>query len=178
MLPTTIQAIFDNYFDYLQVRNLNWTPAAVPEDMLAGKRDEDEELSPWSPVVSRVTRDELVVFGQELGVRLGPQYSEVLQYKHFMELEVGDLSFFAHPSIGWQNKIAAQIFQGHPKELHFDKGMMPFARCGDWGLYCFCIKEPQANGEYAVYRWDHDDPQSFELVAPDLYCALLELSVM
>lgn len=44
-----------------------------------------------------------------------------------------------------------------------------------WGLYCFSIDEVQTNGEYAVYRWDHDDPKHFERVSSDLYAALIGL---
>jgi len=173
MLPVQLQAVFDSYFGYLKEKGLDWVPVTVPADMVSGKPD--GEFVQWHPVTSRVTAAELREAGATLGATLSPQYSAILQYKHFMELAVGDLGFFAHPSTGWQQVLATHVFQGHPRELLLDKGFLPFANCGDWGLYCFRLAERRTDGEYLVFRWDHDDPQQFEQVALDLYSALLQL---
>ena len=174
MIPTQIQESIDKHFSYLLERNLNYSPLAVPSDMALGETDE-EGLTPWGPIASRVTGAELKVAEEFLGIRISPQYASILQYKHFMELQVGDLDFFAHPSSSWQERIAAHVYHGHPRALLFDRGFFPFASWDEWGLYCFRIDEVQTNGEYAVYRWDHDDPKHFERVSSDLYATLIGL---
>jgi hypothetical protein len=175
MIPAQVQESIDKYFSHLLERNINCSPWAVPADMALGEADE-EGLTQWRPIASRVTYAELKITEELLGVRISPQYASILQYKHFMELQVGDLNFFAHPSTGWRERIAAQVFRGHPRALLFDRGFVPFANWDDWGLYCFRIEEVQADSEYAVYRWDHDDPQQFERVSSDLYGALIGMT--
>ena len=175
MLPPQIQAAFDSYFAYLVEKKLDWLPVDVPKEMTVDGPDEEDFIQ-WRPVMSRVTSADLTEAGRSLGVHFGPQYADVLQYKHFMQLEVGDLCFFAHPSEGWNEVLTAHVLRGHPRELLLNKGMLPFASCSDWGLYCFRLAEQLPSGEYAVYRWDHDDPQSFQPLGQDLYGTLLGLA--
>lgn len=177
MLPLQIQAAFDSYFSYLVKNKIDWLPIDVPKEMTIGGPDEEDFIQ-WRPVMSRVTPADLTEFGRSLGVRFGPQYSAVLQYKHFMQLEIYDLGFFPHPSEGWMDSLSTHVLQGHPRELLLDKGMLPFANCSDWGLYCFRLAEQCPSGEYAVYRWDHDDPQNFEPLGQDLYGTLLAFAAM
>jgi hypothetical protein len=175
MLPLSVQTLIDSYFRYLAESGINWTPRDVPADMRLGGPDE-EELFQWQPVTSQISVEELESAARALGVEFGPQYSAVLQYRHFMELQIDDLNFFPHPSEGWKQSLAEHVLNGHPRELLLDRGMLPFAFCGDWGLYCFRLAEQLPSGEYAVYRWDHDFPQNFEPMGRDLFGTLLSLA--
>lgn len=175
MLPLPIQTIIDSYFSYLVEKGINWIPRDVPMEMRVGGPDEEECLQ-WRPIVSQLTAVDLVDAAKPLGVTFGPQYSAVLQYKHFMELQIKDLNFFPHPSEDWKKSLADHVLRGHPRELLLDKGMLPFAFCGDWGLYCFHLTERLSSGEYAVYRWDHDFPEHFESMGQDLFGTLLGLA--
>ncbi len=175
MLPSPIQTVIDSYFSYLAESGINWTTRDVPTDMRIDGPDEEEYFQ-WQPVISRVTTEELTEAARRLGVTFGPQYSAVLKYKHFMELQIGDLNFYPHPSEAWKESLAEHVLDGHPKELLLDRGMLPFAWCGDWGLYCFRLAEQLPSGEYAVYRWDHDFPEDFEPLGQDLFGVLVRLA--
>lgn len=84
-----------------------------------------------------------------------------------------DVGFFAHPSTGWQNSIKKQIFNGWPYEQLFGKGYLPFADYSDWGLWCFATQEKNDDGEYPVYLWDHELPDTFDFVSATLHSALV-----
>jgi len=48
----------------------------------------------------------------------------------------------------------------------------PSQNYSDWGLLCFRVTEQNTDGEYPVYRWDHERPEKFEFFATDLRSAL------
>jgi hypothetical protein len=82
------------------------------------------------------------------------------------------VSLFSHPAGTWKVSITKAVFGGCPKELLIEKGYLPFADYSDWGLLCFCVRKPNSEGEYPIYRWDHEQPEKFEFFAPDLRSAL------
>jgi hypothetical protein len=163
-------AIVDEFLERWIAEELNCLPVPVPPDMATGRKQDD--WSYWVPVKSSVTPAELSLFEQELGVQFSPQYKSLLKHKHFLELQIEDVGFFAHPSTGWQDSIRKHVLDGWPREWLLDKGFLPFAEYSDWGLWCFSIREIDSRGEYAVYLWDHDRPDQFQRVASTLESAL------
>jgi hypothetical protein len=158
--------IIDHSLDRWVREKLNCLPQPIPQDMATGEKEDDWRY--WVPIRSAVSSPQLAELEQELGVRFSPQYRLLLQHKHFMELHVGEVGFFQHPSTGWQAILKAQIFDGWPHELLLGKGFFPFAEYSDWGLWCFSVREEASSGEYPVYLWDHDRPDEFKFVAATL----------
>lgn len=168
MLQPAVRNAIDSYLSMLLERGLNWYPAhVVPQDMRASEVDEEEGLVAWKPVPASFDKTDIAKLEAAIDAPLSHQFLGLLSYKHFLELHLGDMWLFAHPSRGWQDALYDQVFRGHPRELLFDKGFLPFAGWSDWGLYCFCLHEKNASGEYAVYQWDHDDPKEFVFIAHD-----------
>ena len=148
----------------------NSTPGVVPEAMQTGESEDDWTF--WKAINSTVTDRDIAEINDLLGVDLSPQYIDLLRHKHFMELQFGEISILPHPVGSWKQSILKEVFSGYPKELLIEKGFLPFASYNDWGLLCFGIAEKNTEGEYPIYRWDHDRPQEFEFIAPDLESAL------
>jgi hypothetical protein len=155
---------------YWYCNTLNCLPGKIPEPMRTGETQDD--WSYWRALASTVSEDDITDMERVLRVRLSPQYKELLRHKHFMEVQIGEVSIFAHPIGTWKRSITDGVFSGYPKELLIEKGYLPFAKYSDWGLLCFHITEPNADGEYPVYRWDHERSEEFQYFAPDLRSAL------
>lgn len=165
MLQPHICHAVEKYFSFVLNQGVNWSPEhLVPPDMRLGEVDVEEQLVAWKPIPSTVAAGDIAKVEHALSARLSPQFVDLLSYKHFMELHLGDMWFFAHPSRGWEDVLTDHVFRGHPRELLVDKGFLPFAAWADWGLYCFSLGERNSDGEYAVYQWDHDDPHKFSAV--------------
>lgn len=167
----TLLEIVNQFLDRWVSEGINCLPKPIPDDMATGQKQDDWNF--WVPIDSTVTLADLSQLEQEIGVPLSPQYKSLLQHKHFMELQVLDVGFFAHPSTGWQNSIKKQIFNGWPYEQLFGKGYLPFADYSDWGLWCFATQEKNDDGEYPVYLWDHELPDTFDFVSATLHSALV-----
>ena len=166
MLQSDVYSAIDSYLSSIAEMGINWYPDhIVPVEMRSSDVDHDEGLVAWKPVASLVEDIDVEAVNSAVNAVLSPQFVKVLKYKNFMELHLGDMWFFAHPTRGWQDILIGKVFDGHPRELLFDKGFLPFAGCSDWGLYCFCLDQRHSDGEYVVYQWDHADPENFHMVA-------------
>jgi hypothetical protein len=166
MLQSTIRSAADSYFSLIVEQGVNWYPEhLVPAEMRASEVDQDEGLVAWKPMPSQVRNTDVAEVEAALKTSLSPQFVELLGYKHFMELHLGDMWLFAHPLLDWQDVLIKQVFESHPRKLLIDKGFLPFAGWSDWGRYCFSLNQRYPSGEYAVYQWDHSDPENFHFVA-------------
>ena len=176
-LSLEVRTIIDGALDTAIRNGLNWSPREVPADMSIGETEEYDPgsyLTRWLPTPSRVSPSEIREVSESLGIVITDQYASVLQYKHFMDMAVGDMKFFPHPSAGWQRKLVDHALNGHPRRLLADRGYIPFARRDDWGLYCFHTGGDLIDGEYRIFSWDHDDPTAFIGVASDLFTAMAQ----
>lgn len=169
-MPNTIAHLIDESLADCESRKLNCHPGTVPDAMQTGEIRDDWKY--WRAIESTVTDQDIQDMERLLQVRISPQYQELLRHKHFIELQIGEISIFPHPVGTWKSSITQAVFGGYPKELLIQRGYLPFADYSDWGLLCFQVTEANADGEYAVYRWDHDRPEEFEFFAPDLRSAL------
>ena len=165
-----IKRLIDESLADWEARKLNCLPVDVPESMQTGETEDDWKF--WRAIDSTVTEEDLEEIEELLGVKPSPQYRELLQHKPFMEVQIGEASIFPHPEGTWKASISEAVFGGYPKELLIEKGYLPFANYSDWGLLCFGIASPESNGEYPVFRWDHERPEEFEMFASDLRSAL------
>ncbi|MFT3777907.1 MAG: SMI1/KNR4 family protein [Ottowia sp.] len=171
----TLLEIVDKFLDRSVSEGINCLPMPIPADMATGQVQDDWNY--WIPIDSKVTDSKLKQLETEIGLILSPQYKSILQHRHFMSLQIQNVGFFKHPSVGWQESLKKEIFHGGPYELLLGKGFLPFADYSDWGLWCFSIKEQDSQGEYSVYLWDHDQPDKLEFVSGSLHSALIaELS--
>ena len=155
-MPWTITGLVDQSLAHWESKKLNCIPGAVPEAMRTGEIQDDWKY--WRAINSTVTDQDIEEMQRLLGVRISKQYQELLRHKHFIELQIGEVSIFPHPVEGWKSRITKAVFGGYPKELLIEKGYLPFADYSDWGLLCFRVTEQNADGEYPVYRWDHEKP--------------------
>lgn len=169
-MPSTITGIVDQSLADWESKKLNCHPGVVPEAMRTGEVQDDWKY--WRAINSTVTDQDIEEMERLLGVRICKQYQELLRHKHFIELQIGEVSIFSHPVGTWKASITKAVFRGYPKELLIGKGYLPFADYSDWGLLCFRVTERNADAEYPVYRWDHERPEKFEFFAPDLRSAL------
>lgn len=169
-MPKLVAQFIDDSLANWESKKLNCLPGKIPDAMRTGETQDD--WSYWRALASTVSEDDINDMERVLHVRLSPQYKELLQHKHFMEVQIGEVSIFAHPIETWKTSITDAVFGGYPKELLIEKGYLPFANYSDWGLLCFHIIEHNADGEYPVYRWDHERSEVFEYFAPDLRSAL------
>ena len=170
-----IRDVIDACLDVAIREGRNWSPREVPADMATGEREEYDPgsfLTRWIPTASRVSSSDISDVSVALGIEVSDQYAAVLQHKHFMDLSVGDMKFFPHPSVGWQRKLVDHVLNGHPRRLLSDRGYFPFARRDDWGLYCFHLDGRRLGSEHKIFSWDHDDPTAFFEVATDLLAAM------
>ncbi|GAA5496814.1 hypothetical protein Rhal01_02999 [Rubritalea halochordaticola] len=151
---------------------LNCHPGHIPSNMLTGEAQDDWAF--WVAVPSTVTDGDIAELEGEWAIRLSPQYREVLQHRHFIELQIGEVSLFPHPSDGWKEAIRKRVFGCYPRELLYGRGFLPFADFSDWGLWCFGINDQNVDGEYPIYLWDHDKPDEFQRIADDLTSGLTE----
>jgi hypothetical protein len=169
-MPSTIASLVDEALADRERKKLNCHPGMVPESMQTGEVEGDWKY--WRALKSTVSEQDLEELERLLGVRISKQYQEILQHKHFIELQIGEVSFFSHPVDSWMSTIRTAVFEGYPKEFLIEKGYLPFADYSDWGLLCFRITERNADGEYPVYLWDHECPEKLNFFAPDLGSAL------
>ena len=169
-MPKAITQLIDESLADSESKKLNCRPGEIPDAMQTGESQDDWKY--WRAVASTVTDLDMLDMEGLLGVHLSPQYQELLRHKHFIELQIGEASIFSHPIGTWKATIKEAVFGGYPKELLIEKGYLPFADYSDWGLLCFRVTEQNANGEYPIYRWDHECPEEFEYFAPDLRSAL------
>ena len=88
--------IIDTTLDYWMSEKGNCLPQVIPQDMAAGKTEDGWNY--WKPVRSSVSLAQLVELEEQFGVRFSPQYKLLLQHKHFMQLRVGEVSFFNTPA--------------------------------------------------------------------------------
>jgi len=169
-MPSTISHLIDESLSDWESKKLNCHPGEIPEAMQTGEVQEDWKY--WRAIESTVTDQDIEEMEHLLGVRLSHQYVELLRHKHFIELQIGEASIFSHPVGTWKSSITKAVFRGYPKQLLIEKGYLPFADYSDWGLLCFRVTEHNTDGEYSVYRWDHERPEEFEFFASDLRSAL------
>jgi hypothetical protein len=162
--------IIDEALEDWIAKDLNCFPSDIPENMATGKSSNDWNY--WKPINSTVTDDEIKNLEKILGVNFPEQYKVLLKYNHFIELYIGEVGFFSHPSIGWRASIENNVLKGYPREHLLDKGYLPFANYSDWGLWCFSLNERNEQNECPVYLWDHERPDDFEFVADNLEAAL------
>lgn len=161
-------SILDSRLDLWVSEHLNALPGPIPEDMATGETSDDWNF--WVPVPSLVTAESLLEIEAQLAVALSPQYKALLQHKHFMELNVGDVHFFPHPTVGWRELLLRETLQNYGFLL--ERSFLPFAVFSDWGLWCFSVEEPDPNGEYSIHQWDHDRPDEMVFVGETLLDAL------
>ena len=167
-----IKDLLDDALAHWEGLNLNCHPGHIPANMRTGETQ--DEWTFWTAIPSTVTDADIAGLDDEWAIKISPQYREVLQHRHFIELQIGEVSLFPHPSDGWMEAIRKRVFGGYPKELLIERGFLPFADFSDWGLWCFGLNEPNEAGEHPIYLWDHDRPEEFQRVADDLASGLKE----
>ena len=119
-----ITEIVDTYLNRWVERDLNSIPGDVPSNMQTGQIEDDWVY--WKPIESTVTDDELEDIQNTLGARFPGSYKTLLRHKHFIELNIAQVSFIAHPTFSWRLEITKTVFESWPRELLIDKGFSSF----------------------------------------------------
>jgi hypothetical protein len=166
-----MKSLIDQALDYFTAMDANAIPGQVPSDMQTGRTQDDWIY--WQPIDSNVSDSDIFEMEQHFGFKFPPSYIDLLKHKHFIELHIGEVSFFKHPSVGWKSELKEAVSNGYPKDHLITKGYFPFAHFSDWGLWCFGVNERDQNGECAIYLWDHEQPELFKRVADNIRDGLL-----
>lgn len=120
-----------------------------------------EDSIAWKAIDSLISNQETEQVEAELKVRLPDSYKYYLQYKNFYELaHLTDVWMFCPliPQV-WQTKIKQAAFNQYRRGYLYEKGLVPFADCSDWGAVCFNTNVKQDDGEYEIVIWDHERPR-------------------
>lgn len=133
----------------------NRLPVIIEPEMADPNQNKKEEWQTWYPIFSKVTESDIEEFEKEIGHKLPVDYKTFLTYKHFYELHISQ-SVFQHPVKFWKSIQLELIFEGYPTEYLIEKGYLPFATWGDWGLLCFDTNRNNEEYNYPVILWDHD----------------------
>ena len=164
-----ITEIIDKHLNHWKKKGGNFTLDPLPKEMFTGEFfDEEDEVKYWKPIESSVTQEQIKELEKEFNTKFPSLYKQLLLHKHFIELHIGQVSIFSHPSEGWQNRLRKRVLDGWPKEDLIEKGLLPFADYNDWGLLCFDTNEEST----PIILWDHEVADQKKLFAEDLVEAL------
>ena len=166
-----VETVIDKYISKWEDIGLNLFITSQYQDMISGS---NEFGTTWKPIESTVTDRQLIELEKSIGYDLPVSFKDFLKYKHFIELHIGEVEFFSHPSSDWQKHILEPIFDGYPTDCLIEKGLMPFANYSDWGHVCFNLTN-MINNESAVYLWDHERANEVELVYPSFESMILTI---
>ena len=170
-----IASLIDRHLEKWMEIGANFHPGIIPLDMTILKNNDG--WTQWKPIPSTVTDEQLNEIQNTIGATFPKQFVTLLKHRHFIELQIGEISLASHPSDFWRLSLSNMAFDTWPKEWLIDKGYMPFATYSDWGMWCFGINQLSPNGECPVYQWDHEIHDKFDLVGQDLLSSLmLEIS--
>lgn len=178
MKEQTIKNIVDNYLDKLVEDELNALPIHIEPEMTGPSMDEeedDEEWQTWLPIDSKVTDEEIEELESRVGYKFPDDYKSFLKHKHFYELQISEASFCEHPVNTWRASLSEMIFDGYPREFLIDKGYIPFANWGDWGLLCFDTNRNKDDHNYPIVLWDHEVADEFEDKSSSFYDLIIQL---
>lgn len=164
-----VKAVIDKYLNEWKEMGLNLFISTQYKDMIAGT---NELGTTWKPIDSTVTTEQLEELEETIRHQLPASFKDFLKYKHFIELHIGEIEFFSHPTNDWQKSILYPVFNGYPTEYLIDKGIMPFANYSDWGHVCFDLNKLNHS---AVFLWDHEWPDDLELLYGDFESMFLKL---
>lgn len=170
-----IKEIIDTHLKRWVDIGLNQLPGKVEDEMAEPSQDKGEEWRIWYPIDSRVTKQEVEEFENQIGHELPEDYKVFLTYKHFYELQIFEASFCSHPVKIWREKQMKKIFDYFPTEFLIDKGYLPFADWSDWGLLCFDTNRNKLDNNYPIVLWDHDIALEIEDRYTDFYELLVKL---
>lgn len=169
-----LEKIIDESLVFWVAQELNCLPEIPPKDMSIDKKAKDDDWYFWKPIISLVTDKEIIELEEYINIRFPQEYKQLLKYKHFLELNIGQVNFIPHPSFGWQACITDTVLVFDTKEMILDRGYLPFASYSDWGFWCFGLNERSTDNECPIYLWDHEDSKHFEFVDRNLEQALIK----
>ncbi|HVV03015.1 MAG TPA: SMI1/KNR4 family protein [Puia sp.] len=168
MNPTStyslISEVLSRYFDeklkespYVLYERVKDIPRRMRDHARDPEDKDDDEYGCWKPIPSTVTDKEFRHLERLLRHPLPASYRYFLQQWHFMELGLDQHSLLFFPS------RPGRLVRGHrgilkkyyPGEV--DRGLLPFANYGDWGVACFDARRPAAGNDYPVVLLDHED---------------------
>jgi hypothetical protein len=133
----------------------------IPKGMrdLARRPDDDDDESSccWKPIPGTVSEKDLRQLTSFFVHPLPLSYRYFLQQWHFIDmyLNQNDVRFF--PNLPHQltrkfREIIDKFYGGLPQ-----RGLLPIANFGDWGVVCFDARKPIPDSDYPVVVLDHGD---------------------
>jgi hypothetical protein len=176
-METFIASMVDKYLQKAANSGLHQLPRKIPAEMCDPAQDQAEEWKRWFAIPGTTKEAELLELENELGYRLPESFKFFIRYKHFCELQIAEVSFFANEIHTWRSNWKDMIFNGYPRELIFDKGYIPFANYSDWGLLCFDTTKPANNNDLSITLWDHERLNEHKFMYPDFEQLMLELDL-
>ena len=139
-----IKRFFEEYYDLIAQEYILFLERCnIPSEMLEGKVDE-EGYGKWKLVPSNITKDEINLLEEELGIEIPELFKSFLTtYFHYFNEFVGENPVNNHFAEIKRNKIPCFL----------NNGFLPF--CWDEeDAFIFCIDTTDEN--CPVYKVDHD----------------------
>lgn len=139
----------------------------IPADMRDTTADASRDSHAWKPIDSTITDDDLNRFERAIKFKLPASYKAFLQHKHFVEMELEDLSvsfpaFLPDKDLGFLREM---VFDMSGPDLLLGKGYIYFADFEDFGFLCFDTNQKRESNEYPIVFIDHETPETAHFYA-------------
>lgn len=147
-----IKILVDNRLAEMNSSGLMKYPV-VPDEMAAGLKD-DEGWIPWKAIPSIITCDEISALQDEIGYKLPDLFVDLLQYKHFLELNFENISFLPMPSNEGIHAIRKWVYIQSKTLDWLRYGYIIFAlSTDDESYYCFSARQPRQSDNSSKFDY-------------------------
>lgn len=152
-----IKRVIDKHFEFMEKLDGNsFIEEFIPETMLQTDRSSIHvDIKHWIPIKSTITTLEIEALEKYFGSGLPISYKYFLSHRHFIELDLGQVSFFKNlPNtiVEDTKEEVGEFFQ----DL-IDRRYIPFARLVDFGVVCFDANKNLSNEDYKIVSFDTYD---------------------
>ena len=168
-----IKKVIDKYFDFIdEIDGNSFIEDLIPELMLnTTKPAKYEGTRFWTAIDSTIGQKEIKELSAYFGHQLPNSYQFFLQYRHFIELQLGidSFNFFKNLPNTLVEDTIEEIEDYYPGLI--DKNYIPFARKSDHGVFCFDANGITQNANYSIVSFDQED----DLSSPKKHSTSFEL---
>jgi hypothetical protein len=160
-----IHKFVDDGLKKLAELDLMKSPGNVPFEMIDKSVKKDDDWTPWKPIESTVTDQEITQLEALTNCTFPESFISFLKYKHFYELFLPDpmlVGFYKHPVRKWLEEYTEMYSYDWVHEDLIANRIIPFANYYDYGFLCFDAREAYDNNEYPILMVDHEEVGNME----------------
>lgn len=160
-----IKRVVDKYFNFMdEIGGNSYLEDFIPALLINKvKKPKYEGTIFWKAIESTIKEEEISELEDYYGYKLPSSYKLFLQYRHFIELQLGGYSICFFKNL--PNTIV--IDTKEEVENYYwsliERNYLPFARLSDYGVLCFNAND--SNPDYQVVSFKQED----EYGEPEIY---------